>query len=153
MLSDHARPLNPRGRHAAKAMARAMHDLGLAPDVVLVSSARRTLQTLEALGPWDEPPLIEPMDALYLAPAAEILAVLRNAAPAARSILWSATTRGCTSWRFISPGRTPPPGTPSSSGMTNSYPSGALAEFSIATPWHEVSETGARLIRFLVRKT
>ena len=46
----------------------AMRDLGLAPDIVLVSSARRTLQTLEALTPFEDPALIEPMDALYLAP-------------------------------------------------------------------------------------
>ena len=46
-LSDHARPLNARGRRAATAMAQAMRELGLAPDIVLVSSARRTLQTLK----------------------------------------------------------------------------------------------------------
>ncbi len=72
-LSDHARPLNARGRRAARAMAAAMRDLGLAPDVVLVSSARRTLQTLEALGPLEGPPLIEPMDDLYLAPWQRLL--------------------------------------------------------------------------------
>ena len=66
-LSDHARPLNARGRQAAAAMRQAMHELGLTPDVVLVSSARRTLQTMEALEPWADTPLVEPMDALYLA--------------------------------------------------------------------------------------
>ncbi|MBV9811947.1 MAG: histidine phosphatase family protein, partial [Acetobacteraceae bacterium] len=35
-LSDHARPLNPRGRHAARAMRGVMQTLGLAPDIVLV---------------------------------------------------------------------------------------------------------------------
>ena len=48
-LSDHARPLNARGRRAAMGMGLAMRELGLAPDIVLVSSARRTLQTLEAI--------------------------------------------------------------------------------------------------------
>jgi phosphohistidine phosphatase len=50
-LSDHSRPLNARGRMAAAAMAEQMRELGLVPDVVLVSSSRRTLQTLEALQP------------------------------------------------------------------------------------------------------
>jgi phosphohistidine phosphatase len=50
-LPDHARPLNARGKRAAAVMAAVMQDLGLAPDIVLVSSARRTLQTLEALSP------------------------------------------------------------------------------------------------------
>ncbi len=72
-LSDHARPLNVRGRQAAAAMAREMRRLGLLPDLVLVSSARRTLQTLAALEPWENPPRIEPLDALYLAPAADLL--------------------------------------------------------------------------------
>ena len=36
-----------------------MQAVGLAPDIVLVSSARRTLQTLEALEPWDDTPLVE----------------------------------------------------------------------------------------------
>src|SRR6516225_3794435 len=86
-LPDHARPLDPRGREAAAAMRRAMRELGLAPDVVLVSSARRTLQTLEALEPWDDTPLIEPMDALYLASGAQLLAVLHGVAETARSVL------------------------------------------------------------------
>src|SRR5579875_2861703 len=41
-LPDHARPLTAVGRAAAGAMGRAMRRLGLQPDLVLVSSARRT---------------------------------------------------------------------------------------------------------------
>src|SRR5437868_14410257 len=66
-LADHARPLSPKGRRATAAMRQAMRDLGLQPDIILVSSSRRTLETLEALEPWDETPLVEPMDALYMA--------------------------------------------------------------------------------------
>ena len=86
-LSDHARPLNARGRRAATAMAQAMRELGLAPDIVLVSSARRTLQTLEALTPFDDPALIEPMDALYLAPWRAMLAAIQEVPETARSLL------------------------------------------------------------------
>src|ERR1700709_2272329 len=53
-LPDHERPLNPRGRRAAVAMREAMEGLGLAPDLVLVSTAARTRQTLEALEPWSD---------------------------------------------------------------------------------------------------
>ena len=66
-MPDRDRPLNARGRRAAAAMRQAMRDLGLSPDVVLVSTARRTMETLEALEPWDDTPLVEPMDSLYLA--------------------------------------------------------------------------------------
>src|SRR3954454_5791713 len=86
-LSDHARPINARGRRAAAAIAQAMRELGLAPDIVLVSSARRTLQTLEALTPFDDPALIEPMDALYLAPWRSLLEALRAVPETARSVL------------------------------------------------------------------
>ena len=99
-LSDHARPLNMRGNQAAAAMAREMRRLGLLPDLVLVSSARRTLQTLAALEPWAEPPRIEPMDALYLAPASDLLDALRNAAPTRPlRACWWGTIPACTTLR------------------------------------------------------
>src|SRR5271163_4852142 len=84
-LPDHARPLNARGRLAAASIGGEMRRLGLVPDVILVSSARRTLQTLEALEPWDENPLIEPMDKLYLATAPQLLAILRGISDTVRS--------------------------------------------------------------------
>ena len=66
-------------------MRRAMRELGLAPDVVLVSSARRTLATLELLEPWDKTPLVEPTDALYLATAPQMLKMLQGIAETARA--------------------------------------------------------------------
>ena len=122
------------------------------PDVVLVSSARRTLQTLEALEPWDEMPLIEVMDALYLAPSAEILAVLRKASPAARCILLIGHNPGLHDLAMLLAGAHAASGDAQVRRMAAAYPSGALAEFSIATPWGEVGETGARLMRFLTPK-
>ncbi|HYF09237.1 MAG TPA: histidine phosphatase family protein, partial [Acetobacteraceae bacterium] len=86
-LADHARPLNARGRRAAAAMAAAMHDLGLAPDVILVSSARRTLQTLEAMAPLPDSPIVTPMDDIYLAPWERLLSLLRSVPETARSVL------------------------------------------------------------------
>jgi len=64
-----------------------MRDLGLAPDVVLVSSARRTLQTLEAISPFPDSPLVEPMDDLYLASWPRLLDLLRQAPETARSVM------------------------------------------------------------------
>src|ERR1700739_1274774 len=66
-LADRDRPLNKRGRNAAAAMREAMRNLGLAPDVVLLSPARRTRETLAALEPWDDTPVVEPLEQLYLA--------------------------------------------------------------------------------------
>ncbi len=149
-LADHARPLNPRGRRAARRMAQEMRRLGLSPDVVLVSSARRTLQTMEALEPWPETPLIEPLDALYLAPAVEMLGVLHRAAPAARSILMLGHNPGMHDLAMLLAGAHAATTDPQVRRMAEGYPSGALAEFAIVTPWAGLAAGGARLTRFLV---
>jgi len=149
-LSDHARPLNARGRQAAVAMRRAIRDLSLAPDVVLVSSARRTLQTLEALGPWDETPLIEPMDALYLAPAPGMLAVLNGVAETARSVMLIGHNPGLHELAVLLAGKTGmDSGTPAARQLARGYPTGALAEFTIPGPWERLDSGSARLLRFL----
>ena len=77
-------------------MAREMRRLELLPDLVLVSSARRTLQTLSALEPWQDPPQIVPLDALYLAPASDLLEALQRATPPRAACCWWGTTRDCT---------------------------------------------------------
>ena len=48
-LDDHERPLNKRGRRDAPIVADAIFDRGWIPDLILVSSSKRTLQTLEEM--------------------------------------------------------------------------------------------------------
>lgn len=43
--SDHARPLNKRGRKSAEAIGMALHAKGLAPDLIWSSDAERTRET------------------------------------------------------------------------------------------------------------
>ncbi len=43
--SDHARPLNKRGRHSARALGRWLREKGHVPDQVISSSAQRTRET------------------------------------------------------------------------------------------------------------
>src|SRR5918996_5979084 len=50
-LADHDRPLAPRGRRAAKVMAKHLHRNGIAPELVLCSGSRRTRQTLKRIAP------------------------------------------------------------------------------------------------------
>src|SRR5258708_4362712 len=50
-LSDHERPLAPRGRRAAMRVARYANTEGIRPDLVLSSSALRARETLEVLRP------------------------------------------------------------------------------------------------------
>lgn len=44
-MSDHARPLNDRGRTAATAVGAALHARGFAPNVIWSSDAKRTRET------------------------------------------------------------------------------------------------------------
>ncbi|HKO26322.1 MAG TPA: histidine phosphatase family protein [Solirubrobacteraceae bacterium] len=48
-LADHERPLAPRGRRAVEAIAAHVNVAGIAPELVLCSSARRTRETLEGV--------------------------------------------------------------------------------------------------------
>ncbi|MGG5807757.1 SixA phosphatase family protein [Falsiroseomonas sp. CW058] len=149
-LSDHARPLNARGRRAAAGMAAAMRDLGLAPDLVLVSSARRTLQTLEALAPLDGSPLVEPMDDLYLAPWPRLLDVLRGVRETVRSVLLIGHNPGLHELAMALPGPAAMgAGTPAARRLAEGYPTASLSEFAIALPWHLLEPGNARLLRFL----
>lgn len=147
-LADHARPLNTRGRRAAAAMAGAMAELGLAPDVVLVSSARRTLQTLEALQ-LDGPRIVEPMDDLYLAPWPRLLDVLRGMPETARSVLLIGHNPGLHDLALALAGPAAMAASAAARRLAPAYPTAALAEFAIASPWRGLEAGGGQLVRFL----
>jgi phosphohistidine phosphatase len=149
-LPDHARPVNARGRRAAVAIGAAMRELGLAPDIVLVSSARRTLQTLEALAPIEGSPLVEPMDDLYLTTWTSLLAVLRRVRETARSVLLIGHNPGLHDLAMALAG----PAAMASAGplarrLAAGYPTGTLTEFAIALPWRQLEAGGGRLLRVL----
>jgi phosphohistidine phosphatase len=150
-LSDHARPLNARGRRAAAAVAGAMRDLGLQPDLVLVSSARRTLQTLEALTPFDDNALIEPMDALYLASASALLDGVRKVPETVRSVLVIGHNPGLheLAMTLAGPAQGSGAGAGAAARLAEGFPTAALAEFTVAVPWRSVAEGSGRLVRFL----
>ena len=145
---DPDRRLSPAGRLAASAMRSVMRDLGLVPDLVLVSPSRRTLETLEALEPWDDTPLIETIDSLYLATAPRLLAVLNDVAETVRSVLLighnpglaelaSALAVGVTADREAA------------RRLAEGFPTAALAEFSVPGPWGLLVPSAARLVRMI----
>jgi len=149
-MPDRDRPLNPRGRRAAAAMRRAMRDLGLTPDVILVSTARRTMETLEALEPWDDTPLIEPMDSLYLANPMQLIAALHGVAETVRSVLVIGHNPGLHDLALTLAGpRAIDNGGATERALAAGFPTGALAEFVVAGAWSDLREGGGRLVRFL----
>jgi phosphohistidine phosphatase len=77
-LSDHARPLNRRGRASAKVLGDWLRAKTYIPDQVLCSSAERTGETLLRLGFRHEPETLFTR-ALYLAEPQEMLDTLKSA--------------------------------------------------------------------------
>lgn len=78
-IDDHARALADRGRSDAPAIGRYMVKQGLEPDLVLASTARRTVETAELVfAEFRTPPEIAYLDALFLAEAEGITAVIRR---------------------------------------------------------------------------
>lgn len=85
LQSDHARPLNSRGRASAKSMGDWLRSQNIAPDVALVSDARRTQETFARLALSETELLLKP--SLYLAGAALMMDVLQSAENAATVLM------------------------------------------------------------------
>ena len=93
-IRDHDRPLAPRGARAARKIAEYLASASVHPALILCSSARRTVETLEALRPAiSETAAVSIEPELYGADASEILELLRTVDPQIREVLVIATTR------------------------------------------------------------
>lgn len=149
-LSDHERGLNAEGRRAIGAMRQAMRELGLVPDLVLLSDARRTVETLDALEPWDDTPLVEAMPELYLATAQQLLQALRAVPETVRSVLMIGHNPGIHELSMTLAGaHAMTAGGGALQQLAAGYPTAALAEFLIAGPWWSLDAGTGRLLRFL----
>jgi phosphohistidine phosphatase len=85
--ADHDRPLAPRGLRAARRMARHLREAGVAPDLVLCSSAVRARQTLELVQPALGDAAVRVEDGLYAATADRLLERLRALPEPVRSVM------------------------------------------------------------------
>jgi phosphohistidine phosphatase len=153
-LPDRDRPLNPRGWRTAALMRNALRELGLAPDIVLVSPARRTAETLAALEPWDDAPLVEVVESLYLATAARLLQVLHEVPETARSVMLIGHNPGIHELATLLVGPQAMAAGNDAADQARArlavgYPTAALAEFGIAGPWSRLGTGGGQLVRFL----
>lgn len=145
-LSDHERPLNARGRKAARRMGRYFRDEGLRPDRVLISSAVRTRETWQRLS-----------DAAGLSVEPEFHARLYHAAPSVYLEYCRRMPAGTGSVLLIghSPGIEETARMLSRSGaeaqvraLQVGYPTGALVEIRINGDWGSIGE-GGRLVRYI----
>jgi len=87
-LPDKDRPLAPRGRKAASALAGHIERSGISPALVLCSPARRTMDTLRLIsGSFRDPVEILVEEKLYGAGMGELLRRLRTVAEATLSVM------------------------------------------------------------------
>jgi phosphohistidine phosphatase len=144
-LRDFDRPLNPRGRRAARTVGREMRRLGLAFDRVLASPARRVVETLDevahAYGPLD--PVYD--DRLYLASPETLIEVARATRDDAQRLLLVGHNPGLEQLVLLLSAK---------GGMLSEvetkYPTATLAEiaFDVAS-WRQVGEAAGTLTRFV----
>jgi phosphohistidine phosphatase len=146
--SDHARALSPAGRAAALRMRGSLKALGIEPDVVLVSSARRTRDTLDCIAFWDDQPNIEFLDALYMAPASRLLELLTGLRETMRSVMLIGHNPGLHDLALQLAAGAAKPG-PAHLQLDQSFPTARMAEFLVLTPWRELCAPRSRLQRIV----
>lgn len=146
--SDHDRALSPSGREAALHLRARLRGLGIAPDVVLVSTAKRARETLDCIDFWDERPNIETLDALYMATAPRLLDLLRGLRETMRSVMVVGHNPGLHECALdLAAGATAPG--EAHAALAKGFPTTRLAEFLVLTPWHDLRARNARLQRVI----
>jgi phosphohistidine phosphatase len=144
-LSDFARPLNARGRGAARAMGRELRALGLGWDRILASPAARVTETIDGLAESYGPLAPVYDERIYLASLDTLVELVRATDDAVATLLLVGHNPGMERLALLLSR-----GGPLHDELALKYPTGALAE--IAFPidhWRDVAESGGALSRFL----
>lgn len=143
-LADRDRPLAPRGRKAARRIARHLERAGIEPELVLCSPAVRARQTLERL---ELPPSVpvELDERLYAASAASLLARLRELPESVGSVLVVAHNPGLGELALELAA-----GGPARERLAEKFPTGALATLAHDGPWGALAPASCTLVDSVV---
>jgi phosphohistidine phosphatase len=142
-LPDHDRPLNGRGRRAAKAIARHMREHGIEPELVLCSTARRARETLERIEQDTGAVHVEPD--LYAASAHALLERLRSVPDEVESVLLIGHNPGLQdlALELARPSN-------AADELAAKYPTAALATLAFeASSWRELDRGMAELVELV----
>lgn len=143
---DFDRPLNARGRKAARAMGREMRRLGLGFDLVLASPAARVTETLTELAQGYGAAVDTRFDeTIYLASVDCLLALVRAADDADARLLLVGHNPGMEQLALLLSGAGA-----LRDQVAAKYPTGALAEIGLdVAHWREVMPGEGLLARFI----
>ena len=147
-LSDHDRPLAPRGRRAAPAVAARMREEGMIPQHVLCSSSARTSETWSLVGPLLAPDAsVERTPDLYHAGAEELLQAVQSVGDEEDPVLLLGHNPSIQALAAALAGHGPASGL---GRLGQKFPTAAVAEirFPVAR-WRHVVPGLGRLERFL----
>jgi phosphohistidine phosphatase len=148
-LCDFDRPLNARGRDAAKAIGRAMRERGIRPAAVLASPARRVVETLAGVIKGYDAPLETEWEArIYEASAPSLLDVIRAADSAVQRLLLVGHNPGLQELILQLSG-------PDDRGLydevASKFPTGALAELHLPIErWRDIEAGRAEIVSLLL---
>jgi phosphohistidine phosphatase len=138
-LSDHERPLAPRGRKAAELLAEHLRKEAIQPQLVLSSSARRTQETLDRVDPTGER-VIE--DELYGATAGSWIERLNRVPEETESVMVIGHNPALQMLVLALAGP--------DDAVRDKFPTGALATLAFDVPWSEL-QPGSATLTALVR--
>lgn len=147
-LADHDRPLARRGIKASHRLRNHFRAAGIAPALVLCSSAARAVETLD--GVRDALPAqtrIELEPGLYGADAEALLARLRRVPDGMRAVLLIGHNPSIAG---LAVGLAHAGAGPDLQRMRSKYPTGALATLGFGGRWSELRWGGATLDAFVV---
>lgn len=147
-ISDHQRPLAPRGEIAVPLMARKLATLAGEFDAVLVSDARRTQETFARLAgviPGLEPKL-EP--AIYEARPGTLLSLVQDLPIFARTALMVGHNPGLHALAlYLANGETSD--LDALRRLERKLPTAGLVHLEFPTPWDEIGPGSARLAHYI----
>ena len=143
-LPDSERPLNKRGRRAAKTMARHMRDEGVAPQLVLCSPALRTRQTLERIEPALGKRLVQVEPSLYGAGVGVLLEHVRAVPETIDSVLVIGHNPGL---QDLAVGLARPG--PATQELAAKFPTAALATLAFRGRWADLDAGAAELVGYV----
>jgi phosphohistidine phosphatase len=149
-LLDHERPLAKRGRKAVALLREHFLESGVAPDLVLCSSAVRAIQTLEGVREGLPPGTqVETEAGLYAAGAGSLLRRLHRLPEEIGSAMLVGHNPGIEDLAAELAGGGDPDAL---AAIEAKYPTGGLATLAFEGVWRELGPQGATLEAFVVPK-